>query len=187
MYVKIPHIRTKAKDIFQTKTSDYCPDANIDRTTSTDAQEKTVNSTNPDDMAITAEELQTTSPMVVDIGKVSIDQDTQKPGSQRESEIQPGHNTQEPSIQSMDEDRDYIIPDEQAYPDNAQGNLSLNDRELGLQLTVFSAATSMKSLRSSIYGWNTQEPSVQSTETVPEVQVPQEPSVQKFRRKHSIR
>ena len=36
----------------------------------------------------------------------------------------------------------------------------------------------MTSLRSSIYGWNTQEPSVQSTEAVPEVQVPQEPSVQ---------
>ena len=74
--------------------------------------------------------------------------------------------------------RDYIIPDEQTYPDNAQGNLSLNDRELGLQLTVFSAATAMASLRSSIYGWNTQEPSVQSTEAVPEVQFPQEPSDQ---------
>ena len=36
----------------------------------------------------------------------------------------------------------------------------------------------MTSLRSSIYEWNTQEPSVQSTEAVPEVQVPQEPSVQ---------
>ena len=100
----------------------------------------------------TAEEFQTTSPMVVDTGKVSDDQDTQEPGSQRESDIKTGHYTQEPSIQSMDEDRDYIIPDEQTYPDNAQGNLSLNDRELGLQLTVFSAATAMTSLRSSIYG-----------------------------------
>ena len=78
----------------------------------------------------------------------------------------------------MDEDRDYIILDEQTYPDTAQGSLSLNDRELGLQLTVFSAATAMASLRSSIYGWNTQEPPVQSTRVVPDIQVPQEPSVQ---------
>ena len=116
--------------------------------------------------------------MVVDTEKVSADQDTQEPGSQRESDIQTGHSTQEPSIQSMDEDIDYIIPDEQTYPDTAQGNLSLKDRELGLQLTVFSAATIMASLRSSIYGWNTQEPSVQSTEVVPEVHFPQEPSDQ---------
>ena len=36
----------------------------------------------------------------------------------------------------------------------------------------------MKSLRSSIYAWNTQEPPVQSTGAVPDIQVPQEPSVQ---------
>ena len=48
--------------------------------------------------------------------------------------------------------------------------------ELGLQLTVFSAATSLANLRASISGWNPQEPSVQSTEAIPEVQVPQEPS-----------
>ena len=78
----------------------------------------------------------------------------------------------------MDEDRDYIILDEQTYLTLLKGSLSLNDRELGLRLTVFSAATTMASLRSSIYGWNTQEPPVQSTEAVPDIQVPQEPSVQ---------
>ena len=36
-------------------------------------------------MVITVEELQTTSPIVVDTGKVFVDQDTQEPGSQRES------------------------------------------------------------------------------------------------------
>ena len=116
--------------------------------------------------------------MVVDIDKASVDQDTQEPGSQRESDIHTGHITQEPSLQSMDADRSYIIPDEQIYPDNAQGNLSLKDRELGLQLTVFSSATSLANLRASISGWNPQEPSVQSTEAIPEVQVPQEPSDQ---------
>ena len=75
---------------------------------------QTAKSTNPDDVVITAEEFQTTSPMVVDIGIVSIDQDTQEPGSQRESEIKTGHYTQEPSIQSMDEDIDYIIPDRES-------------------------------------------------------------------------
>ena len=44
-------------------------------------------------MVIIAEELQNTSPMVVDTGKVSIDQDTQEPGSQRELEIKIGHST----------------------------------------------------------------------------------------------
>ena len=44
MSVKFPNIRKKAKDIFNTTTSDYCPDSNPDRTTSTDAQEKTVKS-----------------------------------------------------------------------------------------------------------------------------------------------
>ena len=116
--------------------------------------------------------------MVVDTDKASVDQDTQEPGSQRESDINTGHITQEPSIQSMDADRSYIIPDEQICPDNAQGNLSLKDRELGLQLIVFSAATSLENLRASISGWNPQEPSVQSTEEIPEVQVPQELSDQ---------
>ena len=57
-------------------------------------------------------------------------------------------------------------------------NLSLTERELGLQLTVFSAAQSMTHLRTSISGRNTQEPSVQSSEAVPQVHVPQEPSDQ---------
>ena len=163
--VKFPNIRSKSKHILNSS----CPDASTDRATSSDAP---VESDKP------VEEFQATSPMVVDTDKASIDQDTQEPGSQRESYILPGHITQEPSIQSMDADRSYIIPDEQIYPNNAQGNLSLKDRELGLQLTVFSAATSLANLRASISGWNTQEPSVQSTEAIPEVQVPQEPSDQ---------
>ena len=68
--------------------------------------------------------------------------------------------------------------DEQINPDNATRNLSLTERELGLQLTVFSAAQSMTHLRTSISGRNTQEPSVQSSEAVPQVHVPQEPSDQ---------
>ena len=45
-------------------------------------------------------------------------------------------------------------------------------------MTIFSAATSLENLRASISGWNTQEPSIQSTEAIPEVQAPQEPSDQ---------
>ena len=78
----------------------------------------------------------------------------------------------------MDEDRVSTLPDEQLNPANASWNLSLTERELGLQLTVFSVAQSMTNLRTSISGWNTQEPSVQSSEEVPQVHVPQEPSDQ---------
>ena len=78
----------------------------------------------------------------------------------------------------MDEDRVYTFSDEQINPDNASRNLSLTERELGLQLTVFSAARSMTHLRKSISGRNTQEPSVQSSEAVPQVHVPQKPSDQ---------
>ena len=72
---------------------DYYLDANPDKTTSTDVQEETAKPANPDDLVITAEELHTISSIVVDTEKVSTDQDTQEPGSQRESEIQYGHYT----------------------------------------------------------------------------------------------
>ena len=78
----------------------------------------------------------------------------------------------------MDVDRVYTFPDEQINPDNAPRNRSLTERELGLQLTVFSAAQSLANLRKFITGRNTQEPSVQSSEAVPQVHVPQEPSDQ---------
>ena len=78
----------------------------------------------------------------------------------------------------MDKDRVYTFPAEQINPDNATRNLSLTERELGLQLTIFSAAQSMATLRTSFSGWNTQEPSVQNSEAVPHFQVPQEPSDQ---------
>ena len=108
----------------------------------------------------------------------SGDHDPQEPDSQRDSDIHTGHTPQEPSIQSMDEDKVYTFLDEQINPDNATRNLSLIERELGLQLTIFSAAQSMKKLRTSFSVWNTQEPSVQSSEAVPHVQVPQESSDQ---------
>ena len=60
----------------------------------------------------------------------------------------------------MDEDRVYTFSAEQINPDNATRNLSLTERELGLQLTIFFAAQSMTKLRTSFSGWNTQEPSV---------------------------
>ena len=85
----------------------------------------------------------------------------------------------------MDEDRVSTFPDEQIYPDNATRNLSLTQRELGLQLTVFSTAQSLAHLRKFISGRNTQEPSVQSSEAVPQVHVPQEPFDQSSE-KHSI-
>ena len=78
----------------------------------------------------------------------------------------------------MDEDRVYTFPDEQITPDNTSRNLSITERELRLQLTIFSAAQSMTNLRTSLSVWNTQEPSVQSSEAVPHVHVPQEPSDQ---------
>ena len=76
MFVQFPKLRTNAKDIIDTTTPDYCPDANPNKTTSFDAQVETVKSTNPDDLVITVEELHTTSPIVVDTKKVSDGQDT---------------------------------------------------------------------------------------------------------------
>ena len=61
----------------------------------------------------------------------------------------------------------------QTNPDIAQGSLSLTDRELGMQLIVYSAARTLAGI-----GHDTQEPPVQSTGAVPSVQVSQEPSVQ---------
>ena len=136
MYVKFPNIWSKSKDILNTS----CPDASTDRASSLDA---------PAESDKPTEEFQATSPMIVDTEKASFEQDTQEPGSQRELDIHTSHITQEPSIQSMDADRSYIIPDEQICPYNAQGNLSLKDRELGLQLTVFSAATLLANLKAS--------------------------------------
>ena len=78
----------------------------------------------------------------------------------------------------MDEDRVYSFPDKQINPDTPPRNLSLTERELGLQLTVFSDAQSLANLRKFITGRNTQEPSVQSSKAVPQVHVPQEPSDQ---------
>ena len=43
----------------------------------------------------------------------------------------------------MDADRVYTFPDEQIDSDNDARNMSLTERELGLQLTIFSAAQSM--------------------------------------------
>ena len=78
----------------------------------------------------------------------------------------------------MDVDIVYTFPDEQLNPDNAPRNLSLTERELGLQLIVFSTAQSLANLRTFITGRNTQKPSVQSSEAVSQVHVPKEPSDQ---------
>ena len=66
----------------------------------------------------------------------------------------------------------------QTHPDNAQDGLSMTDRELGLQLTVYSAASTLAGILSQAIGHDTQEPPVQSTGEVPYVQVLQEPSGQ---------
>ena len=86
---KFPKLRTKAKDIIDTTTFDYCPD----KIASTDSQKETDRPSTPDDMVLTTEELHTTSSIVVDTKKVSADQDTQEPGSLRKSVIQYGHYT----------------------------------------------------------------------------------------------
>ena len=78
----------------------------------------------------------------------------------------------------MDVDRVYSFSDEQITPDTASRDLSLTERELGRQMTVFYAAQSLANMRTFITGRNTQEPSVQSSEAVPQVHVPQEPSDQ---------
>ena len=80
MSVKFPNIRSKSKDILNTR----CPDASTDRAASTDAP---VESDKPD------EEFQATFPMVVDTDKASIEQDTQEPGSQTKSDIHTSHIT----------------------------------------------------------------------------------------------
>ena len=104
--------------------------------------------------------------------------DPQEPDSQNESTIIHGQVTQEPSIQSMDEDKDTTLPDSRTHPDNAQDGLSMTDRELGLTLTVYSAPSTLVGILSPAIGHDTQEPPVQSTEEVPYVQVLQEHSVQ---------
>ena len=165
--VIFPSLRTPSKDIPHTSTDDQSSDSSTDRTSSPDA---------PVDLVTTAvsEDVLLTDTTGIDSG----DHDPQEPDSQRASDIHIGHTPQEPSIQSMDVNRVYTFPDEQIIPDNAPRNLSLTERELGLQLTVFSAAQSLANLRKFITGRNTQEPSVQSSEAVPQIHVPQEPSDQ---------
>ena len=162
-----PSIRRSSKDIPHTSTVAPSSDSSTDRSSSPDAL---VN------LATTAvfEDVNFTDTTGINSG----DQDPQEPDSQRASDIHTGHTPQEPSIQSMDVDRVYSFPDEQITPDNASRDLSLTERELGLQMTVFSAAQSLANMRTFITGRNTQEPSVQSSEAVPQVHVPQEPSDQ---------
>ena len=97
--VKFPNIRSKSRDILNISS----PDASTDRTSSPDA---------PTESDKYAEEFQATSPMVVDTDKASGDHNPQEPNSQRDSDIHTGSTPQEPSIQSMDENRGYTIPDE---------------------------------------------------------------------------
>ena len=162
-----PSLRKPYKDIPHTSTVARSSDSSTDRASSSDALVNLATTAIFEDVNFTA----TTS---IDYG----DHDPQEPGSQRESDIHTGHTPQEPSIQSMDVDRVYLFPDEQITPNNASRDLSLTERELGLQMTVFSAAQSLTNLRNFITGWNTQEPSVQSSEAVPQVHVSQEPSDQ---------
>ena len=158
---------TPSKDIPHTSTVAPRSDSSTDRASSPDA---------PVDLVtiVVSEDVHFTDTTGIDSG----DHDPQEPDSQRASDIHTGHTPQEPSIQSMDVDRVYTFPDEQINPDNAPRDLSLTERELGLQLTVFSVAQSLANLRTFITGRNTQEPSVQSSEAVPQVHVPQEPSDQ---------
>ena len=75
----------------------------------------------------------------------------------------------------MDADKDTVFI--QKNPDNAQGSLSMTDRELSLQLTIYSAASTLDGILSPAFGQDTQEPPVPNTGVVPDVQVPQEPYV----------
>ena len=162
-----PSFRTLSKDIPHTSTVAQLSDSSTDRASSLDA---------PIDLATTtvSEDVYFTNTTGIDSG----DHNPQEPDSQRASDIHTGQTPQEPSIQSMDEDRVYTSPAEKLHPDIASRNLSLTERELGMQLIVFSAPTSMTHLRHFISGRNTQEPSVQNSEVVPQVLVPQEPSDQ---------
>ena len=162
-----PSIRSSSKDIPHTSTVASSSDSSTDRSSSPDALLNLATTAVSEDVCFTDT-----------VGINSGDRDPQEPDSQRDSDIHIGHSPQEPSIQSMDVDRVYSFPDEQITPDNASRDLSLTARELGLQMTVFSAAQSLTNLRNFITGRNTQEPSVQSSEAVPQVHVPQEPYIQ---------
>ena len=162
-----PSIRRSSKDIPHTSTVAPSSDSSTDRASSPDALVNLATTAVFEDVSLT----DTT-------GINSGDQDPQEPDSQRASDIHTGHTPQEPYIQNMDVDRVYSFPDEQITPDNASRDLSLTERELGLQMTIFSAAQSLANMRTFITGRNTQEPSVQSSEAVPQVHVPQEPSDQ---------
>ena len=131
-----PSLRTLSKDIPHTSTVAQPSDSSTDRASTPDA---------PIDLATTAvaEDVYFTDTTGIDSG----DHNPKEPGSQRESDIHTGHTPQEPFIQSMDEDRVYSFLDEQINPDTTSRNLSLTERELGLQLTVFSAAQSLANLR----------------------------------------
>ena len=74
---------------------------------------------------------------VIFTGIGSGDHDPQEPDSQRDSDIHTGHTPQEPSIQSMKEDRVYTFHDEQIDHDDDTRNLSLTERELGFAIDYF--------------------------------------------------
>ena len=99
--VKFPSLRTPSKDIHHTSTVAQSSDSSTDRASSPDA---------PVDLVTTAvsEDVLLTNATGIDSG----DHDPQEPDSQRDSDIHTGHTPQEPSIQSMDEDRVYTFPDE---------------------------------------------------------------------------
>ena len=81
----------------------------------------------------------------------------------------------------MDEDKETTLSETtfiQPNPDNAQGSLSMTNRELSLQMTVYSVANTLADILSQAFGQDTQEPPFQSTGAVPDVQVTQEPSIQ---------
>ena len=136
LYVKFPSLRTPSKDFPHTSTADNCSASSTDRASSPDA---------PVDFVTTVVSEDVHFHDATGIG--SGDHDPQEPDSQRDSDIHTGHTPQEPSIQSMDEDRVYTFPDEQINPTNASRNLSLTERELGLQLTVFSDCSNHDKLK----------------------------------------
>ena len=109
---------------------------------------------------------------------ITYDQDPQEPDSQRESAIKSGQVTQEPSFQSKYADKGMTLTDNWTNPDTDQGSSSLSDNELGMQLTVYNATSTLDGIRSHAIEQDTQEPTIQSTGEVPYVQVPEEPSVQ---------
>ena len=110
--VKYSSLRIHSKDIPHTSTADPSSDSSTGTSSSSDAPVD-IGTTTAHEDGIFSE---------ID----SADHDPQEPESQRESDIHTGHIPQEPSIQSMDEDRVYTSHAEQLHPDTLLQGICLS-------------------------------------------------------------